>query len=551
MGINDYLKAIQRRWTVVVVAGLLGLLIGYLVAPGATSQASYSATATVLQASDIKDPVASTALLVTSDAVAERVSGALSNHAAPQELLLQVAAVGDKTSSSIKITASDSEPQPAIALANAFAQGTVDEFRARHRNAAAARFTSLEGQLADVDNQLKQVATSTGAVTGQDRVAQARAAALSARFAQIYGLLQETASEANNPTGLETLPAAGATSNASAFSLSNTTALTVVGLFLGVFLGAALALALEHFDTRPRDRAAARSAYRLPVLVEIPKVRHSEWRNFAVITSSQPESSAAEAYRSLRSSIMLTASRIDNVGREDSALNGAAVTTRQAPRVLLVASARAAEGKTSTVVNLAACFADIGKRVLVLDCDFRGPDAHQYLGVSPGIGLSNLLTSTTKVDLSQHLRQSDIPLVDIITAGTRLERPSSLPARMANLVTQARELADIVLIDSAPMLLANDAMDLMPHVDAVLVVSYAGRTTSEQAQRASELLTRTQAPTIGLALVGVKGRSYQDVISYSRGTREDLIAMDLSQRPSLRMTAPTPADNGAEQDRAS
>ena len=84
----------------------------------------------------------------------------------------------------------------------------------------------------------------------------------------------------------------------------------MVGLALGLLLGGALALVLEHFDTRPRDRSAAQRAYRLPVLAEIPKVRHSERRDFALITASQPESSAAEAYRSLRSTIMFTDSRI-------------------------------------------------------------------------------------------------------------------------------------------------------------------------------------------------------------------------------------------------
>jgi capsular exopolysaccharide synthesis family protein len=555
MGINDYLKAIQRRWPVVIVAGLLGLFIGYLVAPSAANQpseeGSYSAKATILQAPDVKDPVASTALLVTSDAVADRVSRALNTHVAPQELPGQVQAVGDKTSNAITITASGAEPQAAMALANAFAQGTVDEFLARHRDAAAARFQSLEGQFTDADNQLKQVTGSIGAVsTSVNPVLQARAAALSARYTTIYGLLQEAANQANNPTGLEILsPAAQATSTVGAFSLSATTR-TMVGLILGVFLGAALALALEHFDTRPRDQAAAQRAYQLPVLAEIPKVRDGERRNFAVITASQPESSAAEAYRSLRSAIMLTDSRIHHLGREDIALNGSAVNTTQPLQVILVTSARAAEGKTATVVNLAACFADVGKRVLVLDCDFRGPDAHLYLGVSPGTGLSNLLRSTTTVDLAQHVRQSDIPRVDIITAGTKLERPSSLPARMGDVVKQARKLADVILIDSAPMLLANDATDLMPFVDTVLVVSYAGRATSEHAQRASELLARTRAPIIGVALVGVKGRSYQDLMSYSRGSREDSIAMDVSHRPSLRMTVPTPA-NRAEQDRAS
>jgi capsular exopolysaccharide synthesis family protein len=269
-----------------------------------------------------------------------------------------------------------------------------------------------------------------------------------------------------------------------------------------------------------------------------------------LITASQPESSAAEAYRSLRSTIMFTDSRVRRLGSKDIDLNGSAHTT-QRPQVILVASACAAEGRTATVVNLAACFADVDKRVLVLDCDFRGPDAHQYLGVSPGIGLSNLLTSTTTVHLSQHVRQSDIPHVDIITAGTQLERPSTLAARMGDLMAQARELADIVMIDSAPMLLANDAMDLIPYVDAVLVVSYTGRATSEQAQRVGELLDRMHAPVIGVALVGVKGRSSQDLMSHSHGPRDDLIAMDLSQRPSQRMNVPTPANGGTEQHRAS
>ncbi|PZS25549.1 MAG: hypothetical protein DLM61_19845 [Pseudonocardiales bacterium] len=525
MGIKDYLTALQRRWPVVVVAGLLGLLIGYLVAPGAANQlsgkGSYVATATVLQAPDVKEAVASTTLLVTAEPVAERVSKMLNTHHAPQDLLLKVTAVADKPSNAINITASDVDPQNAVALANAFAAGTVDEFRARHAAAAAARFRSLEGQLTEVDNQLKQVTGFTGAVsTPVNPVLQARAAALSARYAAIYGLLQETANQANNPTGLDTLsPAAGATFNAGAFSLSSTTARTVVGLVLGVVLGCALALALEHFDTRPRDRAAAGRAYRLPVLAEIPQARHSERRNFAVITASEPESSAAEAYRSLRSSIMFTENRMNHFDREDMVLDRSAVDTTQPPQVILVASACAAEGKTATVVNLAACFAEVGKRVLVLDCDFRGPDAHQYLGVSPGTGLSNLLRSTTTVDLSLHVRQSDIPRVDVVTAGTQLERPSTLPARMGNLVMQARELADIVLIDSAPMLLANDATDLMPYVDTVLVVSYASRTTSEEARRASELLARTRAPAIGVALVGVKGRSYRNLMSYSNGSR--------------------------------
>jgi capsular exopolysaccharide synthesis family protein len=549
MGINDYLTALRRRWSIVVVAGLLGLLIGYVVAPGVAKQAngpgSSSATATLLQSPDVNYPVASTALLVTSETVAERVSAMLHTQAAPQQLLQQVASTSDKGSNSIKITTVAAEPQAAVALANAFAMGTLDEFRVRRNAAATTQFKTLENQLTDVNNQLKQAGPMAAAS------ANPQVAALSARYSEIYRSLQNIANQANGPSGLEILnPATVAASPAAVLSLSSTT-LTVLGLALGLVLGGMLALALEHFDTRPRDRAGARRAYRLPVLAEIPKVRDSDRRDYAVVTVSQPDNDAAEAYRSLRSTIMITDSRIHHLGDEGIALNGSAGNTTQRPQVILVASACAEEGKTSTVVNLAACFADVGKRVLVLDCDFRGPDAHQYLGVSPGTGLSNLLTGTTAGELAQHVRRSDIPCVDIITAGTQLERPSTLPAQMGGMVTQARELADIVLIDSTPMLLANDAMDLMPYIDTVLVVSYVGRATSEQAQRASELLARTRAPVVGLALVGVTGPSYRDLRSYSHGTRSDLMRMDPSPRPSPHMTAPTPANGTIAQNRES
>ena len=274
MGINDYLKAIQRRWPAVVVAGLLGLLIGYLVAPGAANRRrqllgdSNSAPGVGRERSGRVHGVARHLRRGRRAGV-----GNADAHPAPQQLLPHIAAVGDKTSSSIEITASGAQPQAAVALANAFAQATVDEFLARHRDAAAARFKSLEGQLTDVKNQLKQVAAPLPAVTGQACSA-TQAAALSARYVAIYGLLQDTANQANRPTGLEILnPAAGAASTAGAFACRAPRRTMRGPDARRLVLGAALALALEHFDTRPRDQAAARRAYRLPVLVEIPKVR--------------------------------------------------------------------------------------------------------------------------------------------------------------------------------------------------------------------------------------------------------------------------------------
>ena len=245
-----------------------------------------------------------------------------------------------------------------------------------------------------------------------------------------------------------------------------------------------------------------------------------------MITVSQPESSAAEAYRSLRSTIMFTDSRTHHLGHGDSALNGSAVDTTRGRRSSSWRARALRRGRpppSSTWRRVSPTSVSAFWCSTATSAD-QTPTS--ISGSARASGCRTCSPRTATVDLSQHVRQSDIPGVEIITAGTQLERPSALPARMGDLVTQARELADIVLIDSAPMLLANDAMDLMPYVDTVLVVSYSGRATSEHAHRASELLARTRAPVIGVALVGVKGRSYQDLMSYSHGTREDLIAME-------------------------
>lgn len=536
MGINEYLAAIKRRWRVVVAAGVLGVLIGLLIAPSA-AQANYSATATVLQSADVKTPVAAAALLTTSNPVAERAAKLLSSRVPPKELLLLVVAAADKATNSIKITTTSADASTAAALANAFAVATVNEFRARRSAVAAARFTYLQGQLADVNNQLKGLVVPEGATR---TTADPKLSALTARYSQIYGQLQDTSAQSTNVSGLELLsPATAMAPDAGIFSLSNAPTRSLLGLVLGLLLGGGLALVLEHFDTRINDRGVAGRAYGLPILAEIPIATPRELHDFAVVTSTQPESATAEAYRALRSSLTLTSR--DSEGRAP-----------RAPQVILVASARAAEGKTATVVNLAACFADIGKRVLVLDCDFRGPDAEQYLGVTPGAGLSDLLMHDTSADLASRVHPSDIPGVGVVTAGTQLDRPSALPARMGELVRQARQLADVVLIDSAPMLLANDATDLIPHVDTVLMVSYTGRVTLEQAQRAGELLARTRTPVVGVALIGGTGQSYQELRSFTRGSREDLSSGHVLQQPyPHEVTVLAPANNGIESNRES
>ena len=122
------------------------------------------------------------------------------------------------------------------------------------------------------------------------------------------------------------------------------------------------------------------------------------------------------------------------------------------PKVILVVSARQGEGKTSTVANVATTLAEAGKRVLVLDHDLRAPEAHLYLDVPNGAGVAELLDSPEDQDLLSLSRPTAVPGVRLVTGGNSTDRPTALPTRTAQLIREARELADIVLIDTTPML---------------------------------------------------------------------------------------------------
>jgi capsular exopolysaccharide synthesis family protein len=174
------------------------------------------------------------------------------------------------------------------------------------------------------------------------------------------------------------------------------------------------------------------------------------------------------------------------------------------PKVVLVCSPRPREGKTMTVANLAVCLAEGGHTVLVLDSDIRAPQAHKLFGVKVGPGLSDVLSGRPDApNLVDVVQETTVPGVSVIGAGSRVANPGRLLARAADLVHEARQLADFVIIDSAPALAVNDAIDFMGAVDCVIPVIKSGSTSSEATFRIGELLVRMGARVLGVVLIGV------------------------------------------------
>ena len=402
------------------------------------------------------------------------------------------------------ISTTGTDPDRTAAVANVFGQSIIDFFAKQQEQRAAS-------QIATVTEQLKKSRTDLQKFSQRlqnnpdDVVLQAQRDSESSRYGSLYSRLQTLFTEESAGAGLSFLQkAVPVPQGSSGFSAPSTRWGRVrLGLLIGLLLGCVLALVLERFDTRLRTRAAAQEALRLPILAEIPRLPSAARRGHAVVSKTMPGSAAAEAFRSLRSSLLLLPSApiVSDESTSSMALARSGQTNSAPPKVVLVVSAREGEGKTSTVVNVAAAMAEAGKRVLVLDCDFRSPEAHLYLDVPNGSGLSDMLDSSQGQELLSLSRPTAVPGVRLVTGG-RTDHTSALPMRMAQIVAEARTLADIVLIDTTPMLVANDAIDLMPSVDTVLLVARSGRTTKEQAERTVELLARMRVPVSGVALIG-------------------------------------------------
>jgi capsular exopolysaccharide synthesis family protein len=200
-----------------------------------------------------------------------------------------------------------------------------------------------------------------------------------------------------------------------------------------------------------------------------------------LVTLANPRSPVAEAYRTLRTNIQL--SSIDNPVKS-----------------LLVTSAGADEGKSTTIANLAVTFAQAGNQVLLVDCDLRRPSLHTLFGLPNEKGVTSMLLAD----------ESDAPpIVATPVEGLRLLPSGPLPPNPSEVLGSRRfqtmvgglvARADLVLFDCPPALAVSDAAVLARAVDAVLLIASAGKTKRDHAARARQVLDRAGARVLGVVL---------------------------------------------------
>jgi capsular exopolysaccharide synthesis family protein len=227
-------------------------------------------------------------------------------------------------------------------------------------------------------------------------------------------------------------------------------------------------------------------------------------RAAAVASLLRPQSEIAEAYRALRTSILLS-------------------KTGKAAKILVVTSALPQEGKTTTSVNLAVVLAQQGARVLLIEADMRRADISNVFGFEPEVGLSTVLQRRTLVEAA--LRK--IPGVDklmLLPAGPAPIYPSELlgSSAMKEMLFDLRQDFDHIVIDTPPVLSVTDPVLLSAMADVTLLVTRAGTTSKVNLRRVRDILSQVDARLLGVVLNAVdlsqsdhyyynyQGRGYHD-----------------------------------------
>lgn len=274
-----------------------------------------------------------------------------------------------------------------------------------------------------------------------------------------------------------------------------------VAAFLGMLFGTGLAYLVEVTDRGFRSPEEIRRRLSVPVMGHIPldrpnrKALRLARANGAALdpmlcTHFRPQSLEAEAYRGVRTTLYFR-------GRIDE------------HKVVQVTSPRAGEGKSTVVANLAVSMAQAGKRVLLIDADFRQPSLQRLFGTAVSIGLVDVLAG--EAELADAILPCDEPGLQLLPCGRVPSNPAELltAQRFPEILEQLRQQYDLVLVDTPPVLAVSDACAVAPRVDAVLLTIRISRQGRLETQRAMEMLDAVDANILGVVVNGVEssGRS--------------------------------------------
>ena len=412
---------------------------------------------------------------LVSPAVLKRAAKKLKGKATEELLFQRVEARAEARTNLVIVTAKGTTAQQAADFANAMADAAVAVSRERARSfykkAADAKKKVVKG--------LKGRANILPRLQLQSDIARLDELARVASPAAV----QREASPPTAPVG------------------PGTALITVLGLLIGLTVGLVAAFVRDSLDRRFKSSHELADAIHLPVLGMVSE--DALGQSPIGVKRRKPLSEAdLEAFRIVRTKLEF-------------------LDPNNTPRLVLVTSALPEEGKSTVSLALASVYAAAGLRTLLVECDLRRPTFAKKLGIAQTPGLTDYLSG--RANPSEILQVVALPnpatngaagtphegaSLVAIAAGSPSPQPAELlrSERAVGFFDQIREVYDIVIIDSPPLLSVVDALDVLPLSDAVIMCLRTSRTTRDQARAARGALSQLPDRPTGIVITGVRDR---------------------------------------------
>ncbi len=391
------------------------------------------------------------------------------------------------------------------------------------RKALRSRLAALQDREAELKTRLASLERTAGAFPAQalrlNRL-QREVALNEELYSQLQSRYQEIRIQAAGKVEEVTL-VRPATVPSSPINIPSKITVVATGVIMGIFMGIVFAFVAETLDTSLGAIEDVESLLQVPVLGIIPHLKRDDaaardgpGREMAreLVTHYEPNSLAAEAFRSIRTNLQFMA-------------------RKPGGRSFLITSSYLQEGKTFNSINIALSLAQSGVRVLLMECDLRNPTVHRSFGISQAPGLTDyVLGGHTAEDVVQTMTDVMVGRMDIddvmmtpgldnlhyITCGGNIRNPSEIlnSPRFKSLVEHLKTSYDVLIIDAPPILPVADAVDISPFVDSVILVYTVGKIARGVLKRAKSALDKVNAQVLGVVLNNVKPETGPDYFKY-------------------------------------
>lgn len=538
--IISYLRPLLKWWWLLAVATLIAAFSSFIYT--IKQPPVYQARTTVIVGSTIQDPnpdysrislagqlASAYADMATRTPIRQATMAALKVDRLPTFTVNVV-----QNTQIIEVDVFDRDPNLAYVVANELVNqlillGPAGREEVKRQSFIEEQVTKLEKGIRETEDEIsrKQDQLSTLFSARELANAQTQITALQTKLttlqANYASLLANTQRGATN--ALKVLePASMPTEPMS----SNLAINVLIAAVLGCFLAAAGAYLIEYLDDSIKNIEDIQSALNTPVLSQIPFIPGNVQNDARLVMINNASMPAMEAYRLLRTNLQFT--MVDKV-----------------LKLLVITSSSPREGKSLTAANLSIAIARAGKRVVLVDADMHRPTQHRLFGLINNMGLTTALLNE-ELPIEQLLQATTVPGLSVLATGPLPPNPAELLSsrRIQDILAKLKERADIVILDTPPVMAVSDAIILSSITDATLLVTRFGKTRRDWAKQALNALKQVNAHVAGIILNGTavrKSNYYNNYGYYNSSAYNNLLKPDsVNPKPLEQKAAPAPAE---------